>query len=694
MATVALGVTALLATAKMARAEGPDSDVETVRVGGQGATAGGFVARGRLDDGPREVSDAAGLVEGLPGVHVRRLGAEGSFATLSVRGSSSTQVMVLLAGVPLTGGADPTVDLATLPLWPGAQARVYRTFAPAALGPGSLGGTLALDGPSPNAATGTEIWGAVGSFGARRIRVGHVGALGEGEASARYTVALSASRADDDFLFMDPTASRPGRDVMVRRQNAGHAGVNGLASMVLPLGLGAGPRRMGHVTVTTLAQARQQELPGTVRAPTPLARLDTDRQLASLQLDLPAGEASTFAARLWGRREGLHTRDGAAGATLTLGPTASDDAIVAAGGAVSLAARPEETLRWEGRVDGYGEVYSPGRWVGATAPPGATRTAVGAGMDLSYRGASWLTLTATARGDLWRDGDVSGGAAPGPRSSAPTEVQPTAHLGGEVTLAEGARGTLSAALHGGRVARPPSFVERFGNRGAFLGDPGLRPEKAWAADGGVRGTFRQGVLRLRGEAVAFGAWAEDLIVFVGTGAYGRARATNIGEARNLGTEVTADLEVGPAGLRASYTYLATADQTRCRTVAGAFGPGSAQACERPPLPGRPAHDLTVDGRVRVGPAVLRYGVDVVSGLTTDLTGSTAVPPRALQSAGVAVELGRVPTVRLGAEVRNLFDVRVASYAGVLGPVRFPVGDLYEYPLPGRSGLVTARLTFP
>jgi len=52
--------------------------------------AGSFVSRASVDDSTREVTDAASLLEPLPGVHVRRLGADDSFATLSIRGSSSS----------------------------------------------------------------------------------------------------------------------------------------------------------------------------------------------------------------------------------------------------------------------------------------------------------------------------------------------------------------------------------------------------------------------------------------------------------------------------------------------------------------------------------------------------------------------------------------------------------------------------
>ena len=104
----------------VAPAAAADDGVEDVHV--QGSRAGGFESRAKLDDAPREITDAACLVEPLLGVHVRRLGADDGFATLSIRGSTSNEVAFYLAGVPLPAAADPTVDLSTLPLWPGARA--------------------------------------------------------------------------------------------------------------------------------------------------------------------------------------------------------------------------------------------------------------------------------------------------------------------------------------------------------------------------------------------------------------------------------------------------------------------------------------------------------------------------------------------------------------------------------------------
>src|SRR5690606_2797602 len=109
----------------------------------------------------------------------------------------------------------------------------------------------------------------------------------------------------------------------------------------------------------------------------------------------------------------------------------------------------------------------------------------------------------------------------------------------------------------------------------------------------------------------------------------------------------------------------------------------AGGCERPPLPGRPAHDLVADLTWTIAPVRVRYGVDVVSGIHVDETGGTLVPARVLHGAGVRVAIPRAPGLSIALDVRNLLDLRAAEYAGFGGPVRTPIGDLYDYPLPGR-----------
>src|SRR5947209_7453833 len=80
----AVSAAALLALALAAPRDARADDADDVRV--EGTRASGFSTRAREDDSAREVTDAASLVEPLPGVHVRRLGADDGFATMSIRG--------------------------------------------------------------------------------------------------------------------------------------------------------------------------------------------------------------------------------------------------------------------------------------------------------------------------------------------------------------------------------------------------------------------------------------------------------------------------------------------------------------------------------------------------------------------------------------------------------------------------------
>ena len=331
---------------------------------------------------------------------------------------------------------------------------------------------------------------------------------------------------------------------------------------------------------------------------------------------------------------------------------------------------PHATL--DARVDGGGEVYTPRDYEGAAPPPSATRASAGAGADAEWRPAERLTVAGSARVDAWSDATGDGGA------DASSSIRPGTSASRSRWTGRRWRRTR------GRRRGPPSFIERYGDRGAFVGDPSLRPESAWTVDAGARASRRFEPLRVAFEVVGFATWAQDLITFVPTGAFGRSKATNIGRARLAGLELDLRAAAGPLEVRAAYTALATENDASCLAVVG--------TCERPPLPGRPEQDLVADAIARVGAASVRAGVDAVTGAFADLTGSIAVPPRAFVSAGARVDVAA--GVRLAVDVRNLFDVRTGTYPGALGPVREPVGDFYEYPLPGRSVLVSARFSEP
>src|SRR5262249_8482754 len=157
------------------------------------------------------------------------------------------------------------------------------------------------------------------------------------------------------------------------------------------------------------------------------------------------------------------------------------------------------------RLDGSGERFAPGAWIDFAPPPAATRATAGLAGDLEWRATEAFTAGASGRLDAWSDRSADG-------SLARDDVRPTGHLGGELRA-----GRFAFASHAGALARAPSFVERFGNRGAFIGDPTLRPESAWTVDLGARAGAEHASAALTG----FTTWADDLIVFVPQGAGGQ-----------------------------------------------------------------------------------------------------------------------------------------------------------------------------
>jgi hypothetical protein len=377
--------------------------------------------------------------------------------------------------------------------------------------------------------------------------------------------------------------------------------------------------------------------------------------------------------RGWARRDetSLENKPGTGSATI---PVHFDDVIDAIGISGGWRGKLARGLSVEARADGSVEGNEPGLTLDNANPaPRATRFSAGGGLDADWRVAEAWTLGASGRVDVDSD-DVGGASSSNTMEGASgSDVRPTGHLGTEVEL-----GPVVLAAHGGAVARPASFVELYGSPGGVLANPSLQGESAWTADAGARVATRRGPVGGQAELSVFGTWAHNLILFIPEGAAGYLKAENIGRARIYGLEASLGGAAFGFDVRAAYTGLATFDDD-----ADAFGA---------PLPGRPAHDFVGDLGYSLGPVRIRYGIDAIAGLYADKGGMIPVPSRVLQGTGARLDVPGVRGLRIAFEIRNLLDVRTGTYPGLSGPETLPIGDQYNYPLPGRSFLVTARWT--
>jgi outer membrane cobalamin receptor len=641
-ATIAIAAMSVAAT-RHARAESNDDAPQVLVV--QGSAAPAFTSTAREGERPRDAPDAASLMEDAPGVHVRRAGAEGGFATVSIRGSASNQVAVSFAGVPLTGAADPSLDLATLPLWPGATLRVHRTFAPATLGGGYLGGVVSIEPIELGRGARTELYDAYGSFGSYRLRATDVRAL---SADVRLGTGVSYARWDGDFTYYDPYRI-PAGDRM--RRNAQGAQLAGVSQARVELGAWS-------LVATAMVQGRRDGVPGDFVEPTPSARLSRDRELVAIEARR-RDDDGRWLARVYLRREGRLFRDPAReshveGTVLDGGAAFGRSQTIGAARALTLDARLE-----------LGAEHATTR---SNDEQTRRRARAALAVDATYHPSPRLSAIVAARADLRDDVDS--------RSNAPAqrEILPTAHLGAELVLGE----ALSLAAHAGALARPPSFLELLGDGATYDPSPSLRSEHSLAADVGLRARAAAGSFRFEAELTGFAARTTDFIALVRHG-IGTLMATNVGEVWAAGGEATIGLSRGPLRVLASYTALLSRDATHEVAYRGR------------PLPGRPPHDLTVDASYALGPLTLRYGFDFVAATPLDRVGGQVFPARLTHDVGVRARLGG-GLVLLG-EVRNLFDRRtgpIPSEGGVGASVTYPLSDFLGYPSPGRRFTVSLR----
>jgi len=104
----------------------------------------GFVALVDMKSRAGRIEDLSAVLSQLVGVRVTQYGGLGSFATVSIRGSSSSQVRMFLDGMPIDDPYLGITNLADLPLGGVERVEVYRGFSPPQLGGSAIGGAVQL----------------------------------------------------------------------------------------------------------------------------------------------------------------------------------------------------------------------------------------------------------------------------------------------------------------------------------------------------------------------------------------------------------------------------------------------------------------------------------------------------------------------------------------------------------------------
>jgi vitamin B12 transporter len=150
-----------------------------------------------MEDYQGEAKSVVEILDEAVGVQVRRFGGRGDPAEISIRGSTSSQVVVLMDGVRLNSAQTGGVDLSTLPVELIERIEVSRGGGSVQTGSDAIGGVVNLVTRRPGGAPRTTASFAAESFGTFAGSATHSGKWREIETSLGY----SGYHTDGDWEF-------------------------------------------------------------------------------------------------------------------------------------------------------------------------------------------------------------------------------------------------------------------------------------------------------------------------------------------------------------------------------------------------------------------------------------------------------------------------------------------------------------
>ncbi len=639
----------------------PAAAAPTVRVEGsrratRDPTLASYVLRG--DELRAPGADAAELVARAPGVQVARSGASPDLATASLRGATSAQTPVYLAGIRLNDELTGVADLSVIPVSLLDRVEVYRGAVPAFADRSGIGGAVFFE---PRLATraGAELTLGGGSYG-EFIAQGGVHA---GGARARASTYLRASYSQNDYPVRDDrgTVTVPGDDRVFARPNAQASSLELLHVSRYELGAGA------QLTAVASLLTRQQGVTGLGALPAAEARAALTRGLVGVAARLPhrLGLTEVTTSVAWSEQRLLDPRYEL---SLLAAEVHSAAARLAQGARVSF--RLGEAARLDVRAVGESELLGVARdgattlrahrWVGRLAADGAVRplswlelVAVAA-LDCHHTSASGVADASTT---IPRDGVLSAGCG---------VLEPTGRVGARADV-----GPASLVLNVSRAVRVPTLGELFGTSVIVRGNPQLAREEAWSADLGARLGGAFGPVEGELDVYAFARFSSGLVAWQRS-SLGAVRPYNVGAARALGVEASGTLRaLGVLEASLSATLLDPRDVSAARLTSSDLLPYLAPLVLAPSLTahGSPFASVLV-GDLRASTRLLYRSARVA-----DPAGLVRLAEQASWDVEASAELF-ARTVTLRAAARNLLD--------------FPQEDVVGYPLAGRTFHLSAE----
>ena len=475
-----------------------------------------------------KMEDLAEVLQNEAGVQVRQAGGLGSFSTVSLRGSSSDQVMVFVDGVLLNDASGGGVDLSSIALSDVAAIEVYRGVTPINFNKASIGGVVnirtlrAKEGLNASATLG------YGSFNTRQAS----GFVNHKRGKWDYLISASYLASDNDFKFLNDnhTKYNPNDDKWEKRNNAQFDQENVLAKF--------GYDFTDDMRIDLVNQwfSKDQGLPNWNNSPKADASFATERNITALSFIANDVGPLHFNSRTsidYSYKDELYNDSHG---TIGLGRQKSRYITKRYGGDFFLEWLTDMNVL-SFMADFHHEGYDPQDLLTHKNPNKSTRDTLTFGLqDSVLLFQDSLTITPALRythlkDDLRSATNMWGVVLEGKERN---EDYLSPQIGAKYSPLD----WLSLRSNLAKYVREPSFFELFGDRGFIVGNPDLKAEKGVNFDAGfeLRWPAKAWWLKyISLNAAYFGSNVDDLITFV-YDSRGIGKAQNISKAEIRGVE--------------------------------------------------------------------------------------------------------------------------------------------------------------
>lgn len=173
------------------------AEEDEISTGSTDATS--FVTIINTDELPSQVTSIPEVLDQSVGVNVKQYGGLGSFSTVSIRGSSSEQVVIYLDGILLNKAVSGVVNLADIPLDNVDRIEIYRGTSPAKFAASGIGGVVNIITKKTKDIYATDVNYTFGSFDTHKANL----FLARNYERFYYTLFYNRTQSDGDFEFKD-----------------------------------------------------------------------------------------------------------------------------------------------------------------------------------------------------------------------------------------------------------------------------------------------------------------------------------------------------------------------------------------------------------------------------------------------------------------------------------------------------------